>query len=144
MAFPNMQLRALVGSLVAYAESQGWSVAEVEATFHSMMEPLRKREEAASLARLAERLTLKEAEDAVSYAMSDFWDEDKMTQLFAALTLRFPKRAKTVVNIDDWAGEACNEIHESCPDEDLAARLYNKALKALRSLPWPATVEVNQ
>ncbi len=143
MSFPNMQLRALVESLVAYASAKGWSVREVESTFDSLMEPMRKREAQRELEAYAERLTYIDAYEALTYAMTDYWDQEKMDRLFAALALRFPKRAKTIENIDQWAGDASNENHEKRPDEAYVARMYNKALNALKRLPWPEPVQVD-
>ena len=143
MSFPNMQLRALVESLVAYAMSKGWKASEVEATFDSLMEPMRRREKEAKLARMAEELTLSHAEDVLIRAMGEYWDSPKMDDFFGALKLRFPTRLKTLASIDDWAGEASNERSE-CGDSSDYEKLADKALNALRRLPWPKPVQVDQ
>jgi len=142
MAFPNVKLQALMESLVAYAVANDWGVEEVEVAFGRAMKPLRAHHERKASVRLAEELTFFQAKGDLDHAMGVYWDSPKMDRLFEALRLRFPRHAKTIKNIDDWAGDASNEREEDL-DSDEYVRLACKALNALKRLPWPAAVKVD-
>lgn len=143
MSFPNMQLRALLESTIAYAMAKGWKAAEVESTFDALMKPMREAEKKAEVERLSRELTLSQAEDALDRAMGEFWEPNVMLPFFEALRLRFPRHHKTIANIDDWAGDASNEREEDLASDEYV-RLACKAINALKRLPWPKPVQVDR
>jgi len=142
MSHTNTQLQALLESVIAYAMTKNWKVAEVEAAFSALMEPMRRREANDRVEHLYRTLTPEQAENMLIHAMAERWKDNVMSTFFAALKLRFPTRCKTIDNIDDWAGAASNEASEHGGTEEYE-KLADKALKALCRLPWPKPVQVD-
>lgn len=130
----EIELNAQAAAFVHAMYVAGNTSSAIAAAVNTVLAPIVEEEREDDVVVYARKMTVVTAQNVISDAMSNFWDDDEMEMLNDGLCMRFPKHAKAIQRIIDWAGDVSQQR-----DDEPSTRYergFDKVNAAVARLPW--------